>query len=183
MENQFEQAETKEKYLKKEIKEWSRSIILAIIIAVIIRLFLFEVFLVEGNSMYSTLHHQERVIVNKAIYYFTEPDMGDVIVFNHAPRRDFIKRVVGLEGDVVKIKDGRLFVNGEEVEEPYIENYSSPNFGPVTVKEEHFFVLGDNRSNSMDSRDPAVGLVSENMIKGKAFVVFWPPGQARFLAL
>ncbi len=183
MENQFEKAEVKEKNFMKEIKEWSRSIILAIIIAVIIRLFLFEVFLVEGNSMYSTLHHQERVIVNKAIYYFTEPDIGDIIVFNHAPRRDFIKRIVGQEGDVVEIKDGYLYLNGEELEEPYIENYASPNFGPITVEEEHFFVLGDNRSNSMDSRDPAVGLISEELVKGKAFLVFWPPSQARFLAL
>jgi signal peptidase I len=173
--------EDKRHSVQKEIKEWARSIILAVILAVIIRLFFLEVFLVEGTSMVPTLQHHERLIVNKVTYYLSEPEKGDIIVFNFSPRRDFIKRVVALEGDVVELIDGRLFINNERINEPFIENHSITDFGPVVVPEGHAFVLGDNRSNSMDSRDSAVGCVSLEKVKGKAFLVFWPPFNARLL--
>ncbi len=182
----MESAEAQEKQKRKkvlirEVKEWTRCIVLAVIIAVFIRLFLFEVFLVEGSSMYPTLQNHERLIVNKATYFFNEPGKGDIIVFKFSPQRDFIKRVIAVEGDVVEISDGRLFVNDILLDEPYLENYYMTNFGPVTIPEGHIFVLGDNRGNSMDSRDPAVGYVSVERVKGKAVVVFWPPFNSRLL--
>ncbi|HHT47549.1 MAG TPA: signal peptidase I [Firmicutes bacterium] len=173
--------ENKKYSLHKEIKEWARSIILAVALAVIIRMFFLEVFLVEGTSMFPTLHHHERLIVNKATYYLSKPEKGDIIVFNFSPRRDFIKRVIALEGDVVELIGGCLYINNELVNEPFVENHSMTDFGPIVVPEGHAFVLGDNRSNSMDSRDSAVGCVSLEKVKGKAFLVFWPPFNARLL--
>ncbi len=167
--------------VQKEIKEWVRSIVLAVILAVFIRLFLLEVFLVDGTSMFPTLQDHERLIVSKVTYYLSEPEKGDIIVFNFSPRRDFIKRVVALEGDVVELVGGCLFINNECVNEPFIENHSITDFGPLVVPPGHAFVLGDNRSNSMDSRDSAVGCVSLEKVKGKAFLVFWPPFHARLL--
>lgn len=183
MENDSVREQSGQKNIKKELGEWTRSIILAIIIAVVIRMFFFETFLVDGTSMFPTLQHNERLVVNKAVYYFREPEQGEIIVFNYQPRprRDFIKRVVAIEGETVEIKDGSLFVNDEILEEPYIENNTMRDFGPVDIPEEHLFVLGDNRNNSMDSRDSEVGAVSFEQVRGKAMVVFWPPFDARIL--
>ncbi len=169
--------------IKKEIAEWARSIILAVLIALVIRLFLFETFLVDGTSMFPTLQHNERLIINKAVYHLRDPQQGEIIVFNYQPRprRDFIKRVVATEGDTVEIRNGSLIVNEEIVEEPYIMNMSAHDFGPVQIPPEHLFVLGDNRSNSMDSRDSEVGAVSLEQVRGRAFVVFWPIPDARLL--
>lgn len=173
--------ENRKKVLIKEAKEWTRSIVLAIVIAIFIRLFLFEVFLVEGSSMYPTLQNHERLIVNKATYFFNEPEKGDIIVFSFSPQRDFIKRVIAVEGDTVEISDNQVFVNGVILDEPYLKDCYMMNFGPVEVPEGHIFVLGDNRGNSMDSRDPAVGYVCREKVKGKAVVVFWPPFHSRLL--
>ena len=180
-EKNAEQKKQEPSAVNKEVKEWARSIILAVVLAVIIRLFLIEVFLVEGTSMFPTLQHQERLIVNKAVYYLREPEKGEIVVFNYSPRRDFIKRVIALNGDTVEIRSGELYVNDDLVDEPYIENYSAMDFGPVVVPEGHAFVLGDNRSNSMDSRDSAVGYISLERVKGKAFVIFWPLINLRLL--
>lgn len=173
--------ENRKKVLIKEAKEWTRSIVLAIVIAIFIRLFLFEVFLVEGSSMYPTLQNHERLIVNKATYFFKEPEKGDIIVFSFSPQRDFIKRVIAVQGDTVEISDNQVFVNGVPLDEPYLKDYYMMNFGPVEIPGGHIFVLGDNRGNSMDSRDPAVGYVSREKVKGKAVVVFWPPFHSRLL--
>ncbi len=182
-ENDAYKEQSSQKNMKKEVGEWVRSIVLAIVIAVVIRMFFFETFLVDGTSMFPTLQHNERLVVNKAVYYFREPQEGEIIVFNYQPRprRDFIKRVVATEGDTVEIRDGDLLVNDQVVEEPYIKKNSMRDFGPVEIPEEHLFVLGDNRNNSMDSRDKEVGAVSLEQVRGKALVVFWPPFEVRAL--
>lgn len=163
----------------KEIWEWTRSIIIAVIIALLFRMFVMEHFLVEGESMLPTLNNNERIIVNKMVYYFNEPEHGDVVVFNYHDRRDFIKRTVGVEGDTIQIIDNQLYRNGLPVDEPYLRNCTMLDYGPVTVTPGHLFVLGDNRSNSRDSRYPDVGFVSIEKVKGRACVVFWPFNQAR----
>ena len=173
--------EEKEQKVGSELKEWLKSIALAVVIALVIRLFFFETFLVEGTSMHPTLQHHERLIVNKIVYNFKEPEQGDIIVFNYAFRRDFIKRIIGLSGDEIKIRDGKLYVNENMQDEPYIQNQVMYDFGPVTVPDGHIFVLGDNRDNSMDSRDPAVGAISLERVKGKAMLVFWPIPSAGLL--
>ncbi len=181
MENDCAVEQDKGKRLKKEISEWVRSILLAVVLAVIIRLFFFQVTIVEGKSMYPTIDNHERLIVNKAVFYLKQPEKGDIIVFNFSAHRDFIKRVVALEGDEVEIKNGLLYVNGQPVEESYINSSKMIDFGPVVIPSGHAFVLGDNRGDSMDSRDPAVGFISLERIKGKALLVFWPPFNMRLL--
>lgn len=160
--------------IRREIREWVNSILLAVILAVVIRVFFFQVTIVEGTSMSPTLQNYERLIVNKAIYYFREPQKGDVVVFNYSSHRDFIKRIVALEGDIVEIKNNLLYINSQVQEEPYLDVEQMSDYGPAVVPPDHAFVMGDNRNDSMDSRDPAVGYVSLKQIRGKASLVFWP---------
>ena len=165
--------------MAKEVWEWVRSILIAVVLALLFRMFLFEHFLVDGQSMYPTLRDSERIIVNKVVYRFNEPENGEVIVFNYQDRRDFIKRIVGVEGDVVEIRDNKFFRNGVVVKEDYLENVQMSDYGPATVPPGSLFVLGDNRSNSRDSRYPDVGFVSIEEVKGRAALVFWPFDEAR----
>ncbi|MFO7951894.1 MAG: signal peptidase I [Bacillota bacterium] len=166
----------------KDLWEWSRTILIAVILALVIRMFLFEVFVVEGRSMYPTLTETERLMVNKAAYHFGEPEVGDVIVFEYKPGRDFIKRIIGVEGDRVEIKNGRVYLNGSALKEPYLPGDTEMyNYGPEEVPPGYLFVLGDYRQNSMDSRDPRVGFVSEEYLKGRAIFIFWPPWEARII--
>ncbi len=166
----------------KELWDWTRSILIAVVLALLIRIFLFEVFVVEGRSMYPTLVETERLMVNKIVYHFEEPQLGDVIVFEHEPGRDFIKRVIGVEGDMVEIKNGQVYLNDRSLDEHYLnEDILMYDYGPVEVPPGYLFVLGDHRQNSMDSRDPRVGFVSEDYLKGRAFFIFWPPWEARVI--
>jgi signal peptidase I len=129
---------------------------------------------VDGASMEPTLQSGEFVIVNKLAYWFGEPTVGDVIVF-HFPRdpdQEYIKRIIGLPGDQVEIKDGQVFVNGQELSEDYIA--ASPVYDIVEeVPDDSLFVLGDNRNNSSDSHN--WGPVPLENIIGKATFVYWPP--------
>jgi len=164
----------------KDLWDWTRSIIIAIILALLIRVFFLEVFVVEGRSMYPTLVEAERLMVNKVIYHFDKPQMGDIIVFEFEPGRDFIKRVIGVEGDKIEIKYGRVFLNDRALNEPYLDqNMVMQDYGPEVVPPGYLFVMGDYRPNSMDSRDPRVGFVSREHLKGRAFFIFWPPWEAR----
>jgi signal peptidase I len=166
----------------KELWEWLRSILIAVILALLIRLFLFEVFVVEGRSMYPTLNETERLMVNKIIYRFDQPKIGDIVVFEFEPGRDFIKRIIGVGGNRVEIKNGRVYINNQLLDEPYLpDNIDMYDFGPVEVPPGYIFLMGDYRQNSMDSRDPRVGFVSLDYLKGRAFFIFWPLWQARVL--
>ncbi len=165
-----------------EIWDWTRSILIAIVLALFIRLFLFEVFVVEGRSMFPTLLETERLMVNKLVYRIDEPKLGDIVVFEFEPGRDFIKRVIGLEGDIIEIINGRVYINGNLLDEPYLlESLDLYDYGPVEVPPGYLFLLGDYRQNSMDSRDPRVGFISEEDLKGRAFFIFWPPWEARII--
>jgi signal peptidase I len=164
----------------KELWDWVRSILIAVILAVLIRLFLFEVFVVEGRSMHPTLQEAERLMVNKVIYRFDQPKTGDVVVFEFEPGRDFIKRVIGVGGNRVEIRNGLVYIDDQVLAEPYLpDNIEMHDFGPVEVPQGYFFLMGDYRQNSMDSRDPRVGFVSLDHLKGRAFFIFWPLWDAR----
>lgn len=166
----------------KELWDWTRSILIAVVLALLIRMFLFEVFVVEGKSMHPTLVETERLMVNKIVYHFDEPRLGDVIVFEHEPGRDFIKRIIGVEGEKVEIKNGLVYINDQPLEEPYLnEDIFMHDYGPEVIPPGFLFVLGDHRQNSMDSRDPRVGFVSQEYLKGRAFLIFWPPWEARII--
>ena len=162
--------------LGEEIKDWVVSIVIAVVLAMIIRTFVVELYLVEGPSMRPTLQHAQRLVVNKFIYHFRAPEKGEVLIFRYPkdPSRDFIKRVIAVPGDTIEIKDGNVFVNGELQNEDYILSKCRGDYPKSTIPEGHIFVMGDNRNNSEDSRFPDVGFVPFDLIKGKAMLVFWP---------
>jgi len=162
--------------LGAEIKDWIVSILIAVVLAFFIRYFIVELYMVEGPSMRPTLQSGERLVVNKFIYRFKAPERGEVLVFRYPrdPSRDFIKRVIGVPGDTIEIKDGRVFVNGELQNEKYIFEQTRGSYPLATVPAGHIFVMGDNRNNSEDSRFNDVGFVPYELIKGKAIVIFWP---------
>ncbi len=142
----------------------------------VVRPFIVEAFYIPSESMVPTLLINDRVLVNKFIYDFTEPDRGDILVFKSVDGngQDLIKRVAGVSGDRIRVQNGQLFVNGERQNEPYL-NQEMPDrsfFGPETVPEGHVFMMGDNRANSADSR--VFGPVPYDNIEGEAFVLFWP---------
>ena len=144
-----------------------------------VRPFVLEAFRIPSESMVPTLEVGDRVFVNKFIYRFTEPERGDVVVFEsvNGGEEDLIKRVVGVAGDEVEVRNGTLLVNGEDREEPYL-NRNLPfndSYGPTEVPEGHVFVMGDNRANSADSR--VFGPLPIENIEGEAFVRFWPPSR------
>ena len=144
-----------------------------------VRPFVLEAFRIPSESMVPTLEVGDRVFVNKFIYRFTEPERGDVVVFEsvNGGEEDLIKRVVGVAGDEVEVRNGTLLVNGEDREEPYL-NRNLPfndSYGPSEVPEGHVFVMGDNRANSADSR--VFGPLPIENIEGEAFVRFWPPSR------
>ena len=160
----------------EEIKDWVVSIVIAVVLAMIIRTFVVELYLVDGPSMRPTLQHAQRLVVNKFIYHFRAPEKGEVLIFRYPkdPSRDFIKRVIAVPGDTIEIKDGNVFVNGELQNEDYILSKCRGDYPKSTIPEGHIFVMGDNRNNSEDSRFPDVGFVPFDLIKGKAMLVFWP---------
>ena len=139
----------------------------------VVRPFFVEPFFIPSESMAPTLNPGDRVLAAKSVYFFAEPARGDLAVFDDGSGA-VIKRVVGLAGDVISVEDGVLVVNGEPRREPYVDYRlaDSSFFGPVTVPEGHVFVMGDNRSNSRDSR--TLGPVSEGDLIGRAVLRFWP---------
>jgi signal peptidase I len=159
-----------------ELYEWGKALVLAVILALVIRLLFVETYLVDGSSMQPSLHDRERVLINKLVYRFNPPEASDIVVFKYPmdPNRDFIKRIVAVAGQTVEVKNGKVYVNGQPVEEPYLKTPTHGAFGPELVPEGTVFVMGDNRNFSLDSRDPSVGYVPVENIKGKALVIFWP---------
>ena len=137
---------------------------------------------VEGSSMYGTLHHSEFVLVNKLAYVRSEPRHGDIIVFNYPedPSEQFVKRIIAIPGDSIEIRQGNVYVNGGKITEPYV-NRGSQVAGFVdrdelslrTVPEGAYFVMGDNRRGSRDSRE--WGFLPRKFIVGKVWVAYWPP--------
>ncbi|MED1949122.1 MULTISPECIES: signal peptidase I [Brevibacillus] len=173
---------------KNELWEWTRALVIAIILAFLIRTFLFAPFIVEGESMETTLHNNEKLVVNKAIYYMEDPKPGDIIVFHAEKTRDYIKRVIAVAGDTVEVKNDQLFINGKLVEEPYLAQHKEEakkqgelvfthDFPLVKIPANHIFVMGDNRLNSTDSR--IIGPVAVSTVVGRAEFTFWPIGDIR----
>jgi len=160
----------------RETLSWSGVILAAFLINLLIRDHVFAITLIEGQSMMPTLQDHQRVYLNRFVYKFNDPAHGDIVVFP-APgdTRDYIKRVIGLPGDVVEVRGGVLYLNNEEQPETYIDA-TTQDFGPMTVADDHVFVMGDNRhpGGSLDSRDSRVGPIPIEILKGRVDLVIYP---------
>ncbi|MDF2903220.1 MAG: signal peptidase [Bacillus sp. (in: firmicutes)] len=171
---------------KNELWEWTKALVIAVILAAVIRTFLFAPIVVDGLSMMPTLHNSDRMIVNKFSYKISDPKRFDIIVF-HAPEgKDYIKRVIGLPGDEIEYKNDTLYINGKAYKEPYLDEYKKsvidgPLTEPFTLEEkigkkkvpaDNLFVMGDNRRYSKDSRH--IGTVPYKKVLGKTSILYWP---------
>jgi signal peptidase I len=181
--------------LVAKIREYGEAILIALVLALFIRTFVVQAFKIPSGSMEATLQIGDHILVNKFIYGvkipFThktivpgkEPKRGDIIVFEFPkdPKKDFIKRVIGEPGDVIEIRNKKILINNKPIEENY-GFYLDPsvfpesvrprdNFGPFTVPPQNYFVMGDNRDHSFDSR--FWGTVDFSSVKGKAFIIYW----------
>ncbi len=165
--------------LRNEIYEWIKSIALAVVIAILIKTFLFNTTYVLGYSMYPTLHERDRLFTNKIVYMIGEPKQGDIVVLKapDEPDKDYIKRVIGVPGDKVEILDGSVYVNDEKLDEEYISGDAytyTYDDNLWEVPEGYLFVLGDNRNKGASKDSRYLGLISLDSIKGKASFRYYP---------
>jgi len=155
---------------------WARDLFISIGISAFIIIFLYQPVEVEGTSMLPGLQDQERIFVNKFVYKFEAIQRGDIVVFHYPldPTKSYIKRVIGVPGDRIRIIDGQVYVNDQPLPEPYVPSdyFDIRSMFETTVPENAYFVLGDHRSMSDDSR--AFGAVDQKYIFGKAVLVYWP---------
>lgn len=164
---------------KKEVIEWVKSIALAVVIALIIKTFIFNTTYVLGNSMFPTLHERDRLFTNKISLYFSEPRRGDIVVLKAPddPDKDYIKRVIGVGGDTVEIKDGKVYVNGKVLNEKYIVKGLYTHVYELNyweVPDGYLFVLGDNREEGASKDSRYFGCIPVSSIKGKANFRYFP---------
>ena len=162
--------------LRSEIRVWARDLLIAVGLALVIIIFLYQPVKVEGTSMAPLLSDQERIFINKFVYRFESIHRGDVVVFWYPLDRSksFIKRVIALPGEMVEIRQGILYVDGRAVAEPYVppQYEDLSDFGPVRVPNDCYFVMGDHRISSNDSR--VFGPVASRFIYGRAVFAYWP---------
>ncbi|MDL4842858.1 signal peptidase I [Aquibacillus rhizosphaerae] len=177
----------------KKIRLWPilRTVLIAIVLAVFFRSYLFASYVVDGKSMEPTLYDGNLLMVNKMVYDLADIDRFDVIVFHANEKEDYVKRVIGEPGDHIEYKDDELYVNGERIAEHYLDPYRKDDGKPLTddfsleektgklqVPEGQLFVLGDNRRESLDSR--YFGFVDQESVVGKVDIRYWPVSQVGF---
>jgi signal peptidase I len=188
-------------FKKSTLREYFESIVIAVILALFIRTFVVQAFKIPTGSMEENLLIGDHLLVNKFVFGATETALErailpigtikrrDIIVFKYPeePERDFIKRVIGLPGETVEVREKKVYINGTALDEPYVHFLAPPSgpsefhevtsfdvrerYGPVTVPPNHYFVMGDNRDNSQDSR--YWGFLPQELIKGKSLIIYW----------
>lgn len=172
--------EEKKVDIKKEIISWALYLLFVVVLVYVIITFVGQRTVVDGRSMNPNLNDGDNLIVEKLSYRFRDPQRFDIIVFppQGAPNEHYIKRIIGLPGETVQIDyEGNIYINGEILEEDYgLETIQNPGRAaePITLGEDEYFVLGDNRNNSTDSRTEKVGNVKRSTITGRAWVRIWP---------
>jgi signal peptidase I len=179
------------------IREWVTVLVVALVIAITVRSLVLQQFYISGPSMETTMFQDNRVLVNKLSYRLHDIYRGDVVVFDRVTvdgevvqHDDLIKRVIGLSGETISIKDCQVFIDGKLLPEPYLNDYDLaqsslddrcrvPLMEETLIPENHLFVMGDNRPQSFDSR--MFGSIEQHLVVGRAFVTIWPLAAARFL--
>ena len=164
---------------RKEIFEWVRSLAVALVVVLVIRSFLFVIIRVDGPSMSDTLLNGDRLFVTVADVKLHGPDRFDVVILHYPNRTEnFVKRVIGLPGDEIVVENGVLTINGVTYDEPYLSDERTTRFDhtsfSITLGEDEYFVMGDNRDNSNDSRSASVGVINRSMFIGKVRQIIWP---------
>lgn len=165
---------------KSELWDWVKSIGIAVVVVLFLHYFVFNLSKVEGHSMQPTLLEKEWLFVDKIVYWIGDPERGDVVILkdpSEGPdKKDFlVKRIIGLPGDTVEVRDSKLYVNGALEIEPYTDTeIADGDVGPVVVEAGHYFVMGDNRHASASKDSRIFGTVSKDMIKGRADFILWP---------
>ncbi|HLR53694.1 MAG TPA: signal peptidase I [Pseudogracilibacillus sp.] len=165
----------KSKTRTQEWIDWIKAIMIVCIVAFLAHTFIATSSIVEGDSMYPTLEDGERIFLNKFIYMVSTPNRGDIIIFER-PEKKYVKRIIGLPNETIEMKDHKLYVNDVEQDISYVDGFETKltgDFGPVTIPDDHYFVLGDNRAISKDSRN-GLGFVSKSDIIGKTEIVMYP---------
>ena len=176
--------EKPKKSVKQEIFEWVMVFVVAATLAFVVRTYLFEPVSVDGQSMLNTLNDHDFMIATKFDYLLGDPERFDIVICNYPNTDDGmyrVKRVIGLPGETVELRGGELYIDGQYVEQDFDMTENDITFGPLAVPEGHFFVMGDNRNNSKDSRSPMVGALPRDMIVGHVRAVIYPFEQARWI--
>jgi len=162
---------------KPLLLEWAKTIAIVAFLVLSIRAFVVEAYVIKGRSMQNTLEDGERLLISKFSPTFFDLVRGDIVIFHHpdpTERKRLIKRVIGLPGEVVEIRSGIVFINGTALDEPYIldEYRDGSDYSPITVEEGHYYVLGDHRNLSNDSRNRKIGTIAKKFLVGKAKLRF-----------
>ncbi|WP_092493129.1 MULTISPECIES: signal peptidase I [Virgibacillus] len=160
---------------KNEWLEWVKAILIAVVLAFFLRSFVFATSVVDGKSMEPTLEDGETVLFNKFTYLIDKPQRGDIVIIER-PLKNYVKRIIAMPGETIKVEDHILYINGEKYGQPFINKDAKSNtgkFGPIQVPENSYFVMGDNRILSKDSRN-GLGFVSEENIIGKSEMIIFP---------
>lgn len=176
--------EKPKKPLKQEIFEWVMVFVVAASLAFVVRTYLFEPVSVDGQSMMSTLNDHDFMIASKFDYLSGDPERFDIVICNYPDTDDGmyrVKRVIGLPGETIELRAGELYVDGEHVAQNFDMYTQTDYFGPYTVPDGCYFVMGDNRNNSKDSRNPLVGALPRKMIVGHVRAVIYPFSQMRWI--
>ncbi len=168
--------ETVKKQSKSKVAlGWFISIVIAICIAIVVRVFVFEIILVDGESMYPTLNTDQRVAVEKVSRYFSLPKRGDVIIVLYPDKPGtYVKRVIGTPGETVEVRDSTVYIDGVPLEEDYINKEPYMDMAATIVPKDSVFVMGDNRAHSLDSRTDNIGPIPKDSIIGHGTAVIWP---------
>ena len=175
--NKKAKKEKPKKSMKQEIFEWVMVFVVAAALAFVVRTFIFEPVRVDGSSMLNTLTDSDFMIATKFDYLFSDPERFDIVICDYPNTDDGmyrVKRVIGLPGETIELRAGELYVNGEHVAQDFDMTENETYFGPLTVPEGCYFVMGDNRNNSKDSRSPMVGPLKRSEIKGHVRCVVFP---------
>ncbi len=162
--------------VRSSLWELVKTVVVVLAVVLAIRAFVVEAYVIQGKSMEPSFHDSERLLISKFAPRFEDLKRGDIVIFHHPyePGKRLIKRVIGLPGETIRLDDGRVFVNGDRLDEPYLEGrfQDGYNMRSVELDAEHYFLLGDNRGTSNDSRN--MGPISRDAIVGKALVLFYP---------